>query len=295
MVEHEWLEPVYYGVLRMTSSPRSFEQDVMIGVLLGAAHGNRELRSGASGLTAAVLLDLMEPRSNFIHILTSRKLQHRDAYRFHWTTRLPPGELTQACGVPCTDAERTLLDLCDIAPPLARWAYRRGLRKELFTEESVAERIMLEARRGRGGIVMARELLAETSPSADRARSALEDVHHDYLVRAGYPAPLRNVSFPSSFGHGWEIDLYYPSVKQGFEVSPYDTHSSPEVYARDGRKELDLARLGIKLWRITEELTYPEFISFVRPILGPPGSFPSEGSGSPDPGSVPGNGSQGAA
>jgi hypothetical protein len=274
------LEKVCYGIIRARGSNRCWEQQVQIGILLASSHRVKGFEAGACGETAAVLLDLGENREGVpIHILTRRRVTPRPDYCFHWTSRLPEEELTVVGGLLCTDAVRTFLDICAADPGWARWMYRRGLRKGVLAPEAVERRVEVEARQGRSGVVVARRILEETSETAHKAKSGWEDVYHDYLVRAAYPPPLRNVSLPGSFGHPWEVDLYYPQIRKGFEISPSETHWSPESHERDGRKELDLKARGIDIIRITERLSFEEFISRIRPVLGPSWSFPCQESG----------------
>lgn len=268
------LQSVSFGLVRAAGSTLSRLQEVQIGVLLGTPRRAAELKAGACGITAAVMLDMVEERNEDIHILTVRSCTSRAGYRFHRTSRLPASEIVLVERVPCTDAPRTFLDLCYTHPQVAMWAYRRALRKGVLTQEAVVSRIESEARQGRSGIVLAREIVATTSSSAHLAKSGLEDRYFDYFVRAGYPPPQRNVALAGSYGHSWEVDLYFPQIRAGFEISPYETHGTADTHERDSRKSLDLAARGIRIWTFAEPLSFGAFMERVRPLLGPPEHFP---------------------
>lgn len=275
MLEQGVLQQVCYGIIRAAGSPQTREQAIQIGILLGTARRGDGPEAGACNLTAAVLHGMAEDREPLIHILTRRNLRHHEGYRFHYTSRLPVKELIRVKGLWCTDPCRTFLDLCGSSPRLAPWVFRRGLRNGVLDREGVTRRIEMEARQGRAGLVVAREIIDQTFESARRAKSGKEDRYHDYLVTAGYPPPQRNVKLPGSFGHPWEVDLYYPQVRAGLEISPYDIHGDPEVFLRDGRKRLDLEGQGIRIWAITEDLSFHDFVAVIRPLLGPPLDFPT--------------------
>jgi hypothetical protein len=229
------------------------------------------IRAALCGPTAAQIMDLMEPRhDDEIHVLSTRRLDPRDGFVFHWSSRLPENELTTLDGFPCTDEIRTFIDMCDLEPHRSLSFYRRGLRKKLFIPESVRERINREARQGRGGICAARRALEATFDDAGRARSALEDRYFDLLVGAGYPTPERNVKIRGSFGHDWEVDLYYRRYKAAIEISPVGTHSDPLAVQRDQRKIADLTTLGIRVLPVGSDLSDSDFLRLVRRLLGPP-------------------------
>lgn len=268
------LRQVCYGIFAASGAPRTAEQEIMFGVLLGSSRAaDKSIRAAVCGLSAAIRLDLVWPRPTPIHILSQRKVVPRDGYVFHWTSRLPEGEIIDVGGIPTTDGPRSFLDLCSNHPNLARWAYRRGLRQDVLSKESVEARIEDESRQGREGIVLARSIIEATDPSAGDAKSAEEDRYFDFLVEAGYPAPARNAKWTGGSGISWEIDLFYMGMRKGFEVSPWDTHGDPDSYGRDGTKIMDLGRVGVAVYPINKRLSRYEFLEIAFDLLGPPGSF----------------------
>lgn len=268
------LRQVDYGIYAASGAPRDSEQEIMFGVLLGSSRAvDRSIRAAVCGISAAMRLDLVFPRPNPIHILSQRKVRPRNGYVFHWTSRLPEGEIIDVRGIPTTDGPRSFLDLCSSHPNLARWAYRRGLRQDVLSKESVEARIEDESRQGREGLVLARSIIEATDPSAGDAKSAEEDRYFDFLVEAGYPPPARNARSTGASGISWEIDLFYEGLERGFEVSPWDTHGDPFSHGKDGTKIIDLARVGVAVYPINKRLSRFEFLEIAFDLLGPPKNF----------------------
>jgi len=264
-----------YGILQASGAPRTRQQNLVLGTLIAANRsGGPEVTSAVCGPTAAFLWGLYERDDPTIHVVTTRKIGARQGYRFHWTTRLTSPEIVVRSGVQVTDPIRTYFDLCRMAPRSSLFLLKKGMRKDLFDREGLEERIAVESRQGRGGLVGAREALERVSNTAGDAKSRKEDHYFDLLVRMGYPPPLRNFRIKGSYGHDWEVDLYYPQIRFGFEISPYDTHMEPTVHTRDGVKRLDLRALGIEILTITDGISDADFERQVRAILGPPEAFP---------------------
>jgi hypothetical protein len=138
----------------------------------------------------------------------------------------------------------------------------------LFTPEEALKRIDIESRSGRSGLVVARDVAACAPAGAERARSGKEDEVFRWIVDAGLEAPQRSVYIHSSFGFDWEIDLLYRRPPIAIEVSPYDTHGSPETYVKDGRKRNDLELMGYTVIVVTDHTTRSEFLSLLRHHLG---------------------------
>ncbi|MGH2753772.1 MAG: type IV toxin-antitoxin system AbiEi family antitoxin domain-containing protein [Actinomycetota bacterium] len=275
LVKRGTLRRLGYGILAVCGSPRTRKQDLFLGVLLASNRsGGDEITGAICGPTAGYLWGLLERGGQEIHVVSTRRVRDREDYRFHFTTRLPERDVVTLDGVQVTDPIRTFLDLCHARPHAAIYIFKRGLRKKLFTVEEVGARIEEESRQGREGLCVARMVIASTSSTAARAKSAKEDHYFELLVDLGYPPPLRNFKVRGSYGYDWEIDLYYAERHKGFEVSPYDTHMDPLVDTRDSRKGLDLRAMGIEIISIADGITDAEFRRQVRAILGPPGDFP---------------------
>lgn len=270
-VRNHRLRRLSTGVLAAAGAPETRMFKISYGIqLAGAPKDGERITSAACFLTAAEMLGIWfekDPQAT-IHVLSTRFVPNRAGYRFHRTARLPDEEITQVEGLPCTDAVRTFLDVCCHAPRIAPWVYHQGLRKRLLDAVLVQERIDSESRRGRGGLVVARQICEMTDPSIRRTRSAREVEVFGWIKDAGPDLPARNVRMPSSFGWDWEIDLYYPEDRLGVEVSPYDIHGGPTTFHKDRLKEADLQLQGIRLVTVSDETDPGLFIHQLRVLLG---------------------------
>lgn len=273
LVSRGSLRRVCYGILAATGAPETYRFRCFMGLLIGGPRRDeRGIRAALCRGTAAVHHDMIEPLPKIapIEVLSTRRLVPRDGIRFHWTSRLPEDELVVKDGLTLTDGLRTFIDMCELQPYRSLRLYRRALRKKIFDEDAALERLKKESRQGRVGIVAARRAVLSTRPDAGRARSATEDRYADLLLDGGYPPPQRNAKVMGSFGFTWEIDLYYPSKRMGFEISPVATHSDPEIVKRDQRKIADLKSLGVDVVPIDDDLSDSDFLRLARLLLGPP-------------------------
>lgn len=242
------LRRVEYGIVAASGAPVTPAFRRMRGVLLGG-HGLTEgVVAALCGVSAAHQLDLLSTAPDEVHVLSTRQIQPRPNYSFHRTGRLPSSEVVFSDGIPTTDPIRTFLDCSAFEPPWrARNLYHRALRDKRFEREDVLERIDSEARQGRPGLCLAREIAEGTSPGAEKARSAWEETVFDWIADASLPLPERNAEVQSSFGFPWEIDLLYRVPPTAIEVSPWEWHSDPDTYKKDLRKRADLEALGFKV------------------------------------------------
>ncbi len=275
MVDARSLRRVAYGVVAAAGAPETSEYRAMFGLLIaGPRRPEQGVRAALCDVTAAVKHDLVDPVGEEpIHVLSTRRLDGRDGYAFHWTSRLPENEIVLIDNLPTTDPARTFIDMCSSHAYRAFGIFRRGLRRSAFTREAVFERIERESRQGRAGLQRARLVLELTDPTADKARSAFEDHLFEVLIRAGYPPPERNVSV-RGLKQVWEVDLFWHCRQGGIEGSPSWWHGDPWVLTKDHRKVNDLRAVGIDIYTVTEMMSDTEFLAGVRQLFGPPESFP---------------------
>lgn len=275
LIRHGSLIRVEYGILGAAGAPDTPEKEESLGLLVASPRVQLEgVGAALCNLSSALRLDLCDDVPPEIHVMSTRWMPPREGFKFHRTSRMPMNEIIVVDGFPITDGPRTFLDVCATDPWRAKTMYRRGLRRKVFTREQIEDRIDNESRQGRTGLSLARAILGSTDPTAPLARSGLEDVFFDRLIALGYPAPLRNFRIRGTFGWEWEIDLYYPQVRKGFEVSPTDTHGRDEMLILDSRKLFDLKSLGIDIVPVTEATTQNEFDRLAQAFLGPQHQFP---------------------
>lgn len=267
MVRSGYLRRVTYGIVAPNGTSPTWEHRAMVGVLrCGYGTLDGRILAALFGRTAAALHG-WEDKPTEIDVTTTRRVDPSEGYRFHRTSRLPGNEIVLVEGIPVTDPARTLLDVCDVAPHRARTLFYRAIRRGSLTPEELSRRCELEARRGRGGIALARKIVGDCAPGAEKAKSAREDEVYGWLVEDGLPAPERNFKICSSFGWDWEIDLFYPGKQHGIEVSPYWHHSDVTTYERDNLKTNDLASMGIGITKVTDETTREQLLRLIRPLF----------------------------
>lgn len=259
-----------YGIVVAAGAPETEAFRRMLGVLI-AGHGSKAgTIAGIADLTAAVSHNMADGPAEPIHVVTTRRIQPRPGFIFHFTSRLPLDEILLIDGVPTTDPLRTWLDICDSTPWRGKSVFYRGLRNHLYTVDDAVSRIAKESRQGRGGLVVAREMAENATPGADRARSRKEEEVFNWILEEGLPLPERNVYVPSSFGYDWEIDLAYREGRPiAIEISLHGIHGDPAIYAKDVRKREDLERQGYKVLVVTDETTRSEFLKQLRRYLPP--------------------------
>lgn len=257
-----------HGIVAAAGAPETGSFRRMLGVLIGGYGSKAGVLAAIADISAAIAHDMADGPVEPIHVVTTRRIQPRPGFVFHCTSRLPDEEIVMVDGVPTTDPLRTWLDMCDSSPWRGRSVFYRGVRNHDFTPESALARIEKESRQGRGGLVVAREIVENATPGAAKARSRKEEEVFGWILDAGLPLPERNVYIPSSFGYNWEVDLLYREGRSiAIEVSLHGIHGDPLVYAKDVRKREDLESQGYKVVVVTDETKRDEFLAQLRKYL----------------------------
>jgi hypothetical protein len=262
------LRSVGYGIIAAAGAPETQAFRRMLGVLIAGYGSKAGLPAAIADVSAAISHNMADGPAAPIHVVGTRRVEPREGYVFHRTSRLPASEIVFIDNVPTTDPLRTWLDMCDSTPWRGKSVFYRGVRGHLFTPTVALDRIEDESRQGRGGLVVAREIAENATPGAANARSRKEEDVFNWILEDGLPVPERNVYIPSNFGFNWEIDLLYRHARLVIEVSPHGIHGDPDVYAKDVRKREDLEARGYKVIVVTDETTRAEFLGKVRKHLG---------------------------
>lgn len=229
-----WAPRVY----AIAGAPETFETRAMVGCK------RAEPNSALFCASAAAILGLAKPTEP-IQVATTRRVQRMEGYRFH-RVALPPEHVIEVKGLPVTDCPRTLLDACgELYHRRAGRLIDRALRLGLCTLAELSSRCEEEARSGRNGINVMRELLALRDSSIARSRSDLEVEFFEFLDEYGFIRPVRNYLIDSTDGFPWEVDLYWPEQRRGIEVGTAATHGMDvDAYYKDQDKLLQLRSLG---------------------------------------------------
>jgi very-short-patch-repair endonuclease len=161
----------------------------------------------------------------------------------HEASSLKPHEIRERHGIPLTAPVRTLVDLAaDCSDRDLHQAVAEAFALRLTTLPSLQR--AAAAYRGRRGVGRLLRLL-EGGPRRTRSRRErrlLTAVQHDPVI----PDPETNVNIGR-----WEVDFLWRDAGVAVEVDDYSTHSSPQSFERDRRKDAELGALGLTVQRFT--------------------------------------------
>src|SRR5688572_6751257 len=227
----EW-ESLSPRVIRLIGAPRTARSDVMAAVL-DAGIGAAASRRTAAALWGLPGFDLDRPEVTRPYGVE----QFRPTLgRLHRTRLLPPHHVTTVEGIPVTT----------LPPALHR------MLPEL-------------AERGRTGITLMRERLADRPAGYIAPASGLEARFVHLLEEAGIPT-RRQVDLG---GDGWigRVDLQIPGTNLVVEVDSARFHTSRLDRERDARRDAELRAAGYEVVRVTEEEVWYARSVAVRRVL----------------------------
>ena len=201
--------------------------------------------------TAAPRIDVTVP--------ARRRPRSRPGVRIH-RSRLDPADRLLHERIPVTSPARTLLDLADVVPPRrVREAFEQTQRLGLFDRE---EAISLIARaRGRRGLKVLGELLAEAADDPPELRSELERAFAALIRGAGIPLPATNVVVA-----GVAVDAYWPARGLVVELDGYGYHRSRAAFERDHEATERLQRAGLEVRRFTHHRVRNDPVAVIETI-----------------------------
>lgn len=235
------LEPVFPGVARVVSSPRSDEQRALAAVLA--------VGRGAMGshVTAARLWGADLPAELVDVTVRDRARSGRlPGIRLHRPRVLRDLRPVWLRGVPVTGPLRLAVDLGAVAPARQVAAVVDHLlvtrRLSLPALAAVADR---HAGPGRRGVAVLRRLLDEWTVD-HRHDSSFELQVLAMLADSGLPEP----AFQYQVGR-YRLDLAFPDARVAVEVDGWATHGSKAAFEADRARDLGLAARGWLVVRLT--------------------------------------------
>jgi very-short-patch-repair endonuclease len=160
------------------------------------------------------------------------------------------GEATVVDGIPCTTVPRTLFDLA-ATERLERRVERavdNALAMRLTTVEALRE--LVAASKGRPGVRLMRELLADRGADYVPPASELAARFFELIRQAGLPAPVRQVAVGGSELAG-RVDALWRDHKLIAELDSRRHHSARLDAQADARRDVLAARAGYRIQRIT--------------------------------------------
>lgn len=162
----------------------------------------------------------------------------------HATRSLNSSEVGVCKGIPCTSPARTLVDLAAV---LDRRHLRRALERslELRLLDGVLMDAALDRARGRHGIGVLRELLADLPDEPAPVRSKLERRFLELVREQGLPTPVVNACVGDH-----EVDFRWPRRRLIVETDGRATHDTAHQFEHDRRRDLELALAGWHVIRV---------------------------------------------
>ena len=239
----EWDRPAK-RVVRLSGSPSSPEQDLMIALLEAGPS------SIASHQSAAWLWGLLPPLERH-SVTVARNVSVRPGtFITHRPDGQPPAVSTRR-GIRTTNPLRTLVDLAGVvSPDVLDDAVDRAIASKLVTVEGIRAELDRVAKRGRKGAGAMRAALNRRGLKEGPHPSVLEARLHR-LFKAGGIVPL-SVEVVAGPNGEYRIDCVLdPTV--AVEVDGHIHHSTPEQKAYDERRRAEIRMAGtfllVYVWR----------------------------------------------
>jgi hypothetical protein len=202
--------------------------------------------SALSHRSAGAMFDLRHAPSGRIDVTTPRRGTHRrPGIALHVTRSFPPEDVVVRDLIPCTSIARTLVDLAGVAGGHElRRALEQSVALGLFDAralDAVCARL-----RGRRGLRLLRQLVADLPDDPPLLRSELERRFLELVEGAGLPAPVVNGRIGD-----YEVDFNWPAQRLIVETDGRATHGNAIAFERDRGRDLELGLAGWTVIRIT--------------------------------------------
>jgi hypothetical protein len=253
-----------YRVYATVGAPRSWEQDLVARVL-----ATRDDALGSHGAAARLWLFQHRPESELDVLIKDDELTPitAGAPGVHRTRILPPEDVTERSGIPCTSFERTL---CDCTTLLTEYQLGRvlddGLRRGVASLEELATcAARLDSGPGRRLSVI-KKLLAERDSSFHPGGSGSELDVLKVIREADLPIPVQQYPIRVA-GHNYDLDYAWPDRKVFLEYYGLDVHSGASAVAYDSRRQTALVAVGWRPVVFTDSTTDGEMVRTLRAVL----------------------------
>lgn len=202
--------------------------------------------SAVSHRSAPYLYGMLPRAAGPVHVtVRERHASGHEGIVVHETSSLRPHEIRERHGIPVTSPVRTLVDLAaDCTDPDLHQAVAEAFALRLTTLHSLQR--AATAYRGRRGAGRLQRLL-EDGPRRTRSnaeRRLFSAIRH----HADIPEPETNAKVGR-----WEVDFLWQDAGVVVEVDDYSTHSSPQSFERDRRKDAELRARGLTVQRFTSQ------------------------------------------
>jgi very-short-patch-repair endonuclease len=217
--------------------------------------------------SAAALWGLREDHRPSIDVIApNRRGRVPAGISAHRDGTLIAADRTSLHGIPCTNVQRTLLDLAAVLPV-------RELRKALSEAEVLrllnheAVRLLIKRSRGRRGVARLRMLLDDIHPETKQTRSEMERLFLRMCDRAGLPRPEVNVALDIG-GRQLRPDFLWRDAGLIVEADSRRYHDTDSAFQSDRRREQRLQLAGWRVSRCTWEQIEREPHALAETIRG---------------------------
>ena len=236
------VEVVAGDVLRFSSSPRTWRQELMVAVLAGGPD------AAVAQLSAAALLRCPGFNEGPVESVRLRGSDHDAVYgRLHETRVLPAHHLTVIDGITTTNIARTVFDLAGRIHPerLRRLLDFADLRYRAVPQM----RAMLPelAVRGRRGIRAMRVFLDSRDDGLDATESQAEALALRVLRKYGVPVGVAQVALGDDADRIGRVDRYYREERLIVEIDSRRYHGGEVAQLEDARRRAQYAAIGLRV------------------------------------------------
>lgn len=238
----EW-ERVRQGVYRVSSSPPSWRQQLMVAVLICGPS------AAASHRAAGCLLKLDGVPGGFVEVtVTTPGKSPPTGLILHHSRDLPSSDLTSIDGISTTTVERTLVDLGAVcSDAVVETALEDAFRRRLTTHLKLSRRLEELQAKGRRGPPMLHRLMSLRTTDQPPTESKLEERLLRLLRKSGLPEPERQFLVSENRRPIARLDFAYPEEKIAIECDGFRYHSGRERFDSDRDRRNVLVSRG---WRI---------------------------------------------
>jgi very-short-patch-repair endonuclease len=257
------IERVVRNVYRLSGSPRTWRQRLMIAVL-AAGPG-----AAVSGRAALALMGVPGYREGPVEVTQPRRPSRR--YKVaaeHSTTYLPEHHIRMIDGIPVTCIERAVFDVSGrVSERRARQLVKFVVGRKLTTFANLATVLAETGAFGRRGTKMLRVVLAELTKEP-LTESELEDLVLAVLRAAGIELPERQIEVGGTKAPVGRIDFLYRVARIVIEADSKRWHGDWVATEADHRRDALLTAAGYHVIRTNWGQLVDEPELFVNAVLG---------------------------
>jgi hypothetical protein len=236
------------GVYLVAGAPRSWQQTIKAALVWA------DDDAVASHSTAAVLLGLGEIRPGLVEISIPRSRRAPKGVLAHRVGPLPSCDVASLGSLRVTTVARTLIDLGAVVDRDAvEIAMEDAIRRRLTSTEQLQRRLSALASHGKRGPATLKQILDDRFPGNWKSGSTFEVKVLQAIRRGGFPLPIPQFEVTANGQVAAQVDFAYPKIMLIIECESYEHHSDREPWYKDVRRYNEVATLGWRLYRATEE------------------------------------------